>query len=376
VTDRFTESARRVVVAAQGEARNHKQFYVGTEHILLGLLGDRDGPAVRTLEALDIGIDDVRQRVEESIKSGQQTPSGPIPLTPRAETIFQLAVQEAQLFGHDEVDAVDVLLGLIREGTGVAAQVLIGCGAELVVARRAAASVIPWQSGPPGSVRLVPVELDASRRVGTRKPDQAAGITRAVRSASRDLTEAARKGELGPVIGLDREVGQLIEMLSQYFAKNPVLVYEPEADQRTVVAGLALKIVAGEVPDALEGKRVLAVDVEQLAGRLPAGPPDEMIPTAVGEIRGLGDIVFCTDSLARLTDESADENVGPTAIFKALLGTDEIKLIGVTIGRRGDESRKDVTFEKFEPIEIPEPMTLYDIGELKLAFESARYFEF
>src|SRR5579871_1073770 len=113
VSDRFTESARQVVVAAQDQARIHRQFYVGTEHLLLGLLGDRDGPGAKTLEALDVGIDDVRQRVEDSIKPGQQVPTGPIPLTPRAETVMQLAVQEAKLSGHDEVDAVDILLGLI-----------------------------------------------------------------------------------------------------------------------------------------------------------------------------------------------------------------------------------------------------------------------
>ncbi|HET7017774.1 MAG TPA: Clp protease N-terminal domain-containing protein [Streptosporangiaceae bacterium] len=354
MTDRFTESARRVVVAAQEEARNHKNFYVGTEHLLLGLLGDRDDPAARTLEALDIGIDDVRQRVEGSIKPGVQTPSGPIPLTPRAETVLQLAVQEAQLSGQDEVDAVDILLGLIREGTGVAAQVLIDCGAELVIARRAVASVTPWQAGPPGL---------------------AAEIAKAVRDHSRDLTEAARNGELGPVIGRRREVGRLVEMLSQYFARNPVLVYGPEADQRTVVAGLAMRIVSGnQVPVALEGKRVLAVDVEQLAQELPAGPPEAVIPATVAEITRLGDIVFCTDSLTVLTAESAGENASPAAILKALLGTDEIKVIGVTTRRQG-ESPENVAFEKFEPIEIPEPVTLYDIGELKLALENARHFE-
>jgi ATP-dependent Clp protease ATP-binding subunit ClpC len=348
VTDRFTESARRVVVAAQGEARNLKNFYVGTEHLLLGLLGDRGGPAARTLEALDIGVDDVRQRVQDAIKPGVQTPSGPIPLTPRAETVLQLAVQEAQLSGHDEVDTGDILLGLIREGTGVAAQVLIDCGAELVIARRA---------------------------VGARSPSLAVEAAQAVRDHSLDLTEAARNGELDPVIGLRREVDGLVQMLSQYFARNPVLVYGPDADQRTVVAGLAMRIVAGnQVPDALEGKRVLAVQVEQLAQELPAGPPDEVIPAAVAEITKLGDIVFCTDSLTVLTAERTDENAGPAAILRALLATDEIKVIGVT-SRSADESSEKVTFEKFEPIEIPEPVTMYDIGELKLALENARYFE-
>ena len=137
MTDRFSESARGVMVAAQEEARNRKNFFVGTEHVLLALLSDRGGPAARTLEAMDVGVDDVRQRVQDSIKPGLRTPSGPIPLTPRVETVLQLAVQEAQLSGQAQVDATDILLGLIREGTGMAAQVLIGCGAELVTARRA-----------------------------------------------------------------------------------------------------------------------------------------------------------------------------------------------------------------------------------------------
>jgi ATP-dependent Clp protease ATP-binding subunit ClpC len=342
VTDRFSESARGVVAAAEEQARNRRNFFVGTEHVLLGLLSDRGSPAARALEAMDVGVDDVRQRVEDSIKPGLRTPSGPIPLTPRVETVLQLAVQEAQLSGRAQVDAADILLGLIREGTGVAAQVLIGCGAELVVARRAA---------------------------GTSGPGLAAEITRVVRDNSRDLIEAARNGELGPVIGRDNEVTRLVEMLSQYFAPNPVLIDQETAqDHWNVVSGLAMRIAAGHrVPDELEGKRVLAVNLEELAGQLPAGPPDEVRRAVAAEIRRLGDIVFCTNSLPVLTGESA-------AILKYLLATDEIKLIGIT-ARRPGESSQDVTFERFEPIDIPEPGTLCDIGELKLAFENARYFE-
>ncbi len=354
VSDRFTESARQVVVAAQDQARIHRQFYVGTEHLLLGLLGDRDGPGAKTLEALDVGIDDVRQRVEDSIKPGQQVPTGPIPLTPRAETVMQLAVQEAKLSGHDEVDAVDILLGLIREGSGVAAQVLIGCGAELALARRAAASMSHWQAG---------------------SSSLAAEIAAAVGDCSHDLTEAARKGGLGPVIGRDREIGQLADLLSQYFARNPVLVCDSVQDAGTVLAGLAMRIAADEhVPEELRRQRIIEVHLEDLAEHLPDGPAEEVVSTAVAEISDRGEIVVCTDPLRLLMGEASQRPARATAIFKALLAQDAVKLIAVATLDR-DESRGNVTFEGFERIEVTEPVTLHDIGELKLALDAARYFE-
>jgi len=350
------------VVAAQNAARNHRNFYVSTEHLLLGLLADRDDRPVRALESLDLDVDSVRRQVEQAIKPGQQQPSGPVSLTPRALTVIELAGQEAALAGQDEVDSSHILLGLIREGQGVAAQVLIAGGAGLVPTRRAVqtGSARPWKVAPSPAPPPSP------------RPAAPARISAAVRASSRDLTQAARNGDLAPAIGRGREIGDLMRVLSQYFAKNPVLVCESPEDRWTVVSGLAHQIAVDQVPDPLRGQRVLAVNVEMLLKQLAAAPLDEVtVPAVVAEIRALGDVIFCVDDLGTLM---VDSHSGPPTVLKALLADDGIKLIGETV-RRGKGHSGDVSFEQFEPIQVPEPATLYDIAELNLKFEGARYFE-
>ena len=326
------------MLMATQEAKKHANACVDTEHLLLGLLNDRDSAAVRVLESLDIGVEAVRLQVEQTIRRGQQSPAGTIPLTPRAQTVLELARQEAAQSGSQLVDSVHVLLGLIREGEGVAARVLAGHGADLAQTRRAA--------------------LDGPE------------IRAAVRASFRDLTEAATNDDLGLVIGRDREAGRLIRVLSQYFAGSPVLIYEAGADRLSVVARLAQRIAAGDVPVPLQGKRLAAVDLVALAERLPPVPSEQVINVVMAEVGRLADLLFCTDDLHVLTGTSGARNPSAAAIFKALLADGKIKLIGVMVQAGSNESPEMTILEKFELIRVSEPITSYDIGMLKQALRN------
>src|SRR4028118_1950274 len=242
--ERFTDRARRVVVLAQEEARMLNHNYIGTEHILLGLIHEGEGVAAKALESLGISLEGVRQQVEEIIGQGQQAPSGHIPFTPRAKKVLELSLREALQLGHNYIGTEHILLGLIREGEGVAAQVLVKLGADL---NRVRQQVIQLLSGYQGKETA-----SAGGPAGESAPTGSLVLDQ----FGRNLTQAAREGKLDPVIGRDKEIERVMQVLSRRTKNNPVLIGEPGVGKTTIVQGLAQDIVRGDVPETLKDKQI------------------------------------------------------------------------------------------------------------------------
>src|ERR1700716_2911904 len=279
--ERFTDRARRVVVLAQEEARMLNHNYIGTEHILLGLIHEGEGVAAKALESLGIALEGVRQQVEEIIGQGQQAPSGHIPFTPRAKKVLELSLREALQLGHNYIGTEHILLGLIREGEGVAAQVLVKLGADL---NRVRQQVIQLLSGYQGK---------ESASAGSGQSGEGAPSTSLVLDQfGRNLTQAAREGKLDPVIGREKEIERVMQVLSRRTKNNPVLIGEPGVGKTAVVEGLAQAIVHGEDPETLKDKKLYTLHLGCLvAGSRYRGDFEERLKKVLKEIPNPGDTI-------------------------------------------------------------------------------------
>jgi ATP-dependent Clp protease ATP-binding subunit ClpC len=354
--ERFTDRARRVVVLAQEEARMLNHNYIGTEHILLGLIHEGEGVAAKALESLGISLDAVREQVQEIIGQGQQAPSGHIPFTPRAKKVLELSLREALQLGHNYIGTEHILLGLIREGEGVAAQVLVKLGADL---NRVRQQVIQLLSGYQGK--------EPATTGGTQEGTPSGSLV--LDQFGRNLTQQAREGKLDPVIGREKEIERVMQVLSRRTKNNPVLIGEPGVGKTAVVEGLAQAIVRGEVPETLKDKQLYTLDLGALvAGSRYRGDFEERLKKVLKEIRTRGDIILFIDEIHTLVGAGAAEGaIDAASILKPMLARGELQTIGATTL---DEYRKHVEKDpalerRFQPIQVQEPSLSHAIEILK-----------
>ncbi|HWU29472.1 MAG TPA: ATP-dependent Clp protease ATP-binding subunit [Microbacterium sp.] len=359
--ERFTDRARRVVVLAQEEAKMLNHNYIGTEHILLGLIHEGEGVAAKALESLGISLDAVREQVQDIIGQGQQQPTGHIPFTPRAKKVLELSLREALQLGHNYIGTEHILLGLIREGEGVAAQVLVKLGADLNKVRQ---QVIQLLSGAPGGREAATVGAQTNEG-----PASAQGGSQVLDQFGRNLTQAAREGKLDPVIGREKEAERVMQILSRRSKNNPVLIGEPGVGKTAVVEGLAQAIVKGDVPETLKDKQLYSLDLGSLiAGSRYRGDFEERLKKVTKEIRTRGDIIVFIDEIHTLVGAGAAEGaIDAASILKPLLARGELQTIGATTL---DEYRKyfekDAALERrFQPVQVNEPTLPHTINILK-----------
>src|SRR6266513_170718 len=356
--ERFTDRARRVVVLAQEEARMLNHNYIGTEHILLGLIHEGEGVAAKALESLGISLEAVRQQVEEIIGQGQQAPSGHIPFTPRAKKVLELSLREALQLGHNYIGTEHILLGLIREGEGVAAQVLVKLGADLSRVRQ---QVIQLLSGYAGGKEAA--------STGAGPGESAPSGSLVLDQFGRNLTQLAREKKLDPVIGREREIERVMQVLSRRTKNNPVLIGEPGVGKTAIVEGLAQNIVDGDVPETLHAKQLYTLDLGALvAGSRYRGDFEERLKKVLKEIRTRGDIILFIDELHTLVGAGAAEGANDAApILKPMLARGELQTIGATtLDEYRKHLEKDAALERrFQPIKVDEPTVAHTIDILK-----------
>ena len=365
--ERFTDRARRVVVLAQEEARLLNHNYIGTEHILLGLIHEGEGVAAKALESLGISLEAVRSQVEEIIGQGGSSPSGHIPFTPRAKKVLELSLREALQLGHNYIGTEHILLGLIREGEGVAAQVLVKLGADLSRVRQ---QVIQLLSGYSGSGQGEGSEPGKETVGGSAdRGDGPQGGSAVLDQFGRNLTQNARDKALDPVIGRLRETERVMQVLSRRTKNNPVLIGEPGVGKTAIVEGLAQKIVAGEVPETLRAKQLYTLDLGALvAGSRYRGDFEERLKKVLKEIKTRGDIILFIDELHTLVGAGAAEGaIDAASILKPMLARGELQTIGATtLEEYRKYLEKDAALERrFQPIRVEEPTVSHTIEILK-----------
>ena len=354
--ERFTDRARRVVVLAQEEARMLNHNYIGTEHILLGLIHEGEGVAAKALESLGISLEGVRAQVEEIIGQGQQAPSGHIPFTPRAKKVLELSLREALQLGHNYIGTEHILLGLIREGEGVAAQVLVKLGADL---NRVRQQVIQLLSGYQGK--------EAVQSGGPAEGTPSTSLV--LDQFGRNLTQAAREGKLDPVIGRENEIERVMQVLSRRTKNNPVLIGEPGVGKTAVVEGLAQAIYKNDVPETLKDKQLYSLDLGALvAGSRYRGDFEERLKKVLKEIKTRGDIILFIDEIHTLVGAGAAEGaIDAASILKPMLARGELQTIGATtLDEYRKHVEKDAALERrFQPIQVKEPSVAHTIEILK-----------
>ncbi len=360
--ERFTDRARRVVVLAQEEARLLNHNYIGTEHILLGLIHEGEGVAAKALESLGISLEAVRSQVEEIIGQGGSSPSGHIPFTPRAKKVLELSLREALQLGHNYIGTEHILLGLIREGEGVAAQVLVKLGADLSRVRQQVIQLLSGYSGPGGQQEKAGATTGGS---GEQTPSGSLVLDQ----FGRNLTQQAREKKLDPVIGRAREMERVMQILSRRTKNNPVLVGEPGVGKTAIVEGLAQKIVSNDVPETLRGKQLYTLDLGALvAGSRYRGDFEERLKKVLKEIRTRGDIILFIDELHTLVGAGAAEGaIDAASILKPMLARGELQTIGATtLDEYRKHLEKDAALERrFQKIVVDEPTVAHTIEILK-----------
>jgi ATP-dependent Clp protease ATP-binding subunit ClpC len=345
VFERFTERARQVVVLAQDEARALKHNYIGTEHILLGLLREEEGLAARVLESLDITVEEVRAQVARIVGQGDEVTTGQIPFTPRAKKVLELALREALSLGHNYIGTEHILLGLVRENEGVAARILLDFDADAEKIRN---EIIRMLSGP------------GRRQAGAGAPaGEKTKSSKLLDQFGRNLTRAAVEGKLDPVVGRQTEIERVMQILSRRQKNNPVLIGEPGVGKTAVVEGLAARISAGQVPELLKGRQIYTLDLAALvAGSKYRGEFEERLKKVMKEITQRGDIILFIDELHNLVGAGAAEGaIDAASILKPALARGEIQTIGATTL---DEYRKylerDAALERrFQQVRVDEP---------------------
>jgi len=353
--ERFTDRARRVLVLAQEEARLLNHSFIGTEHILLGLIHEGEGLAAKALESLGISLEAVREKVEETIGPAGSAPTGSPPFTPRAKKVLELSLREALQLGHNYIGTEHMLLGLVREGEGVAAQVLQSLGADLPRVRQ---QVIQLLSGYQG-------RETASAGTGGSSGQETPAGSPVLDQFGRNLTQLAREHKLDPVIGRDREIERLMQVLSRRTKNNPVLIGEPGVGKTAIVEGLSQQIVANDVPETLKGKQLYTLDLGALvAGSRYRGDFEERLKKVLKEIRTRGDTILFIDELHTLVGAGAAEGaIDAASILKPMLARGELQTIGATtLDEYRKHLEKDAALERrFQPIKVEEPSLAHTI---------------
>ncbi|MBO0729986.1 MAG: ATP-dependent Clp protease ATP-binding subunit [Acidimicrobiaceae bacterium] len=360
--ERFTDRARRVLVLAQEEARLLNHNFIGTEHILLGLIHEGEGVAAKALESLGVTLDAVREKVEETIGPAGSATTGSPPFTPRAKKVLELSLREALQLGHNYIGTEHMLLGLVREGEGVAAQVLVSLGADLSRVRQQVIQLLSGYQSPGG-------KEGAAATAGGPSGQEAPSGSPVLDQFGRNLTQLARERKLDPVIGRDREIERVMQVLSRRTKNNPVLIGAPGVGKTAIVEGLSQKIVSGDVPETIKGKQLYTLDLGALvAGSRYRGDFEERLKKVLKEIRTRGDIILFIDELHTLVGAGAAEGaIDAASILKPMLARGELQTVGATTL---DEYRKylekDAALERrFQPIKVEEPSLPHTIEILK-----------
>ncbi|MCG9479031.1 MAG: ATP-dependent Clp protease ATP-binding subunit [Actinomycetia bacterium] len=363
--ERFTERARKVVVRAQDEARFLKQNYIGTEHLLLGLVDEKEGIASKVLESLSVSASDIRDAVNDSVTEGSSESYEHIPFTPRAKKVLELSLREALQMGHNYIGTEHILLGLLREGEGVAARVLNSLGITLETVKAKVKEILnkyPFYSQ----------SQDSQSQSRTSKK-----VLKTLSQYGKDLTQLAQEGKLDPVIGRKKEIERVMQILSRRTKKNPILIGESGVGKTAIVEGLAQQIVAQSVPANLQGKKIFTLDLGSLvAGSRYRGDFEERLKKVLAEIKEDGDVILFIDEVHTLVGAGAAEGaIDAASILKPMLARGEIQTIGATTN---SEYRKYVEKDKalerrFQPIHVDEPSvfeTIEILNGLKKRYES------